>query len=291
MYKNRIYACFLGIVVAATAFPTAILSSAKRKHHSESKSSPSFHKEVLIEGKRNYTCSAGIRFNKFYVDDPLIYTINNIPAEILILNSKTGKILERIQTKLAIPDDLDIGPDTACDQAGIKRGTIYYTSPYTVGGIGRIRPDGTQDVIVSSVPFTNGISFSPKGDRLYISQVFNPGMNGVFEVLNFDNPNATVPTTRTIVTNIDSFGGGLEGFCTGKSDGFIYGPLVYSGTCVKIDPDTGTVTNIPSDKGPQYAATHADLDSKGRLLVSDIMGRLIRINNLQTGQTDVLQIA
>src|SRR5579863_4599823 len=181
---------------------------------------------------------------------------------------------------MTTPDDVDIGPD----------GTVYVTTGGNNAGIGRFHPNGTSDIIVTGVSRTNGISFSPDGTRLYISQVFNvTGPNGVFEVLNFNDPNPLVPTVRTIVPNIDSLGGGLEGFVTGANDGFIYGPLLYSGYCVKIDPDgvyPGNVTPIPSDKGPFYGTSHTSFDSKGRLYVSDIMGRLVRINNLTTGESE-----
>ena len=139
---------------------------------------------------------------------------------------------------------------------------------------------------MTALPFTNGVSFSQDGTRLFISQVFNPGTNGVFEVLNFNNPNPAVPTLRTIVPNIDSFGGGFEGFVTSQ-DGFLYGPLWYTGTVVKIDPNSGAVTTIPT-KEVLYGGTHTAIDSKGRIYAASAMGKVIRINNLETGESEVL---
>ena len=97
------------------------------------------HKKVIVKGAENFTYVAGIRFDKFHVNDRLLYAIDQANASIVIFDAKTGRILERIVTEFAIPDDLDIGPDTGTDPAGIVRGTIYYTLPF-VGGIGRIYP-------------------------------------------------------------------------------------------------------------------------------------------------------
>lgn len=262
-------------------------------------------KRVLVKGAEDFYFPSAVAFDRFHPNDRVMYVTDEVGGDIVIMDPvKKGTIKERIATMTGANDDLVIGPDTAMDPAGVMRGTIYYTIVSATGGIGRIHPDGSQDVILQGMlPFSNGISFNETGTRLFVSQVFNIPTNGVFEVLNFDDPNPLVPTLSTIVADItdgapnhDSFGGGLQGFTV--KGGFIYGPLWYTGTVVKIDTNSPfTVITVPSYDalGNQiilYAADCTDFDSLGRLVVIDAFGKIIRINNLNSApgvpNTDVV---
>ncbi len=256
-------------------------------------------KQVLVKPAETFNWAAGPSFDKFRVNDNIVYVGDLINGQVLILNRKTGDVIEKIDTIAGSDVSVDaiaIGPDTAVDLAGVERGTIYYTVISPAGGIGRIFPDGSQDIVLNSGPyqvgFTNGIAFSPDGTRLFVSQINNPVPfgNAVYEIFNFADPNPNA-VTSAIIPGTDNleFGGSLENFTTRNESGqlYIYGPRFFTGDVVKINADTGVFTIVPSDKYPIYGPSSCEFDSQGRLWVSSFFGNIYRINNLITGKTEL----
>ena len=129
-------------------------------------------------------------------------------------------------------------------------------------------PNGAIRKVVENRKGVNAISFSRDRKRLFFSLVFYG--DALYELyLDGSRP------PRLIADNI----GGLNAFQVGD-DGMIYGPLMFGGRVVRIDPDTGETTTISSDfQGPGALK----LDFKGNAYVLD--GATLKRLDLASGAT------
>ena len=195
--------------------------------------------------------------------------------EIIVMNSQTGKILNRLGPNVGVttPDDLAFGPD----------GSLYWTDIFT-GFVKRRTPEGvvTEQFVA---PGVNPITFSEDG-RLIVGLCFLG--DGLYEL----DPNLVdAPRPIIISTPENPFPlGFLNAFDFG-ADGMLYGPIFAGDILVKVDinrpgpPSTspytdGTVTVVSAGFTVPVAAK---FDSKGVLHVLDQSGGVFKVNT-ETGE-------
>lgn len=193
-----------------------------------------------------------------------LYVASVIGREIVVLDSETGKIRDRLGPESGVegPDDLAFGPD----------GNLYWTSILT-GEVGRRTPDGTvtrQHV----APGVNPITVSDDG-RVFVALCFLG--DAIYEL----DPELVEPP-RLIVEGVGD-GCGSNGMDWGP-DGFLYGPRWFHGTVVRTDVDTGAATVVATGFGTPAAVK---FDSRGRLHVADAgSGEIVRVN-VETGEKEI----
>ncbi|MCP4289438.1 MAG: hypothetical protein GY792_34295 [Gammaproteobacteria bacterium] len=212
--------------------------------------------KVLVQGAPLHGTN-GVMFDS---DDRLyIASING--NEIVVMDSDTGKILERLGPDKGViaPDDLAFGPD----------GSLYWTS-LPIGEVGRLSPDGVKSgqKVARGV---NPITFSDNG-RLFVALDFLG--DALYEL----DPDFVDPP-RLIAENL----GWLNGMDWGP-DGFLYGPIWSKGQVVRVNVDAGTITTVADGLGVPAAVK---FDSQSRLHVLDQRGEVWRVNT-ETGNKEVV---
>jgi sugar lactone lactonase YvrE len=176
-----------------------------------------------------------------------------VSGQILSIDRYTGAVRQIVGPPRGIADDLAIGPD----------GTIVW-STMPLGIVHARRPDGRVEELTRNLPYANGLYFGPSG-RLYVSQV-SPDKGSLWEL---DLTNSKPP--RVVVPDLM----GLNGFEITR-DNILYGPLMYSGQVIRIELDSGTVTEVAAGF-PRPTAVN--LDSRGLLYVVDYLtGDVTRID-------------
>jgi sugar lactone lactonase YvrE len=193
--------------------------------------------KVLVRGAPIHGTN-GMAFD----DQGKLYVASAIGREILVMDPKTGKILDRFgpESEVDGPDDVAFGPD----------GSLYWTDILS-GEVGRRTPDGvvTKQFVA---PFVNPIAFSDDG-RLFVAQAFIG--DGLFEV----DPNLVdAPVLILGEGNPDLH---LNGMDFGP-DGKLYAPRQQLTQIVRIDVDTAEVEVLTD----QFEGA-CKFDSLGRLHV------------------------
>ena len=174
-------------------------------------------------------------------------------GQILRVDRTTGTVEQLVGPPRGIADDLAIGPD----------GTLVW-STMPMGIVHVRRPDGTIEELARNLPFANALYFGPDG-KLYVSQV-TPDKGNLWEL----DP-AGIKPPRVVVPDLP----GLNGFEITR-DNLLYGPLMHTGQIVRIDLNTGAVTEVAAGF-PRPVAVN--LDSKGLLYVVDYLtGDITRID-------------
>ena len=194
--------------------------------------------------------------------DGYLYIGSVVSRQIVIMNPRTGAVVDRLGRELGIetPDDVAFGPD----------GSLYWTSIFT-GEVGRLRPDGTSSTIAQLPPGANPIAFDALG-RLFV------GLAAFGDALYELDPEG-VDAPRLILDQP----GGLNGFAFGP-DGLLYSPLTAAQAVVRIDVDAATVETVATGFPDPVAV---DFDSLGRLHVADsATGEIGRIDPV-TGDVEV----
>ena len=195
--------------------------------------------------------------------DNTLYHPQMISREILRLNPETGQVLERIQDNVNLVNDVVVAPD----------GTLYWT--VLVMGTLYQRPAGGGPTVELFPPFSfpsaNGIAMSDDGKRLFFSQCFNIGHNGVFQY--------TIETKETVQI------GANDWFCAGNSLAYhneaLYGTLFFGGKVFKMDISAGDLANpVLSDVTTVLPFPGGlGFDSTGRLhAVDGVTGDLYRVD-------------
>ena len=195
-----------------------------------------------------------------------LYIASVSGEEIVVMNQKSGKILERIPA--SGPDDLTFGPD----------GSLYYTSIMT-GFVFRIKPDGTTTSQYVA-PGVNPITFSADG-RLFVACDFLG--DGLYEL----DPQLVDPPVQIAGAPLTPFLGWLNGMDFGP-DGLLYAPVWLFQKVVSIDVDDFTypMTTVCDDAFGITAAVK--FDSQGRLHVADQMkGEISRVD-IESGVKEVI---
>lgn len=180
-----------------------------------------------------------------------------IGQTISTIDVTTGAVSTLIGAPTGMADDLDFAPD----------GTLAYTA-FLEGAVRARGADGTIRDLATGLPGINSIAFRADG-RLFASQVFLG--DALYEI----DPAGVAPP-RLVLQNI----GGLNGFDFGP-DGKLYGPLWFLGKVVKIDVDTGEMTDVATGFTVPAAV---NFDSQGHLFAIDTaIGEVVQID-VATGQ-------
>lgn len=219
--------------------------------------------KVLVQGAA-IDGANGIMFD----DNDMLYIASAAGREILVMDPKSGGIVDRLGTDLGIdtPDDLTFGPD----------GSLYWTAIMT-GEVGRLKDGVVTTQFVA--PGVNPITFSDDG-RLFVALDFMG--DGLYEL----DPDLVAPPTPIIeATPSNPYPlGFLNGMDWGP-DGYLYGPLWLPGLVVRIDVDTASVEVVAGGFSNPGAVK---FDSEGNLYVVDPMAGEISCVDILTGDKDVI---
>lgn len=210
----------------------------------------------LVPGGSPFHGVHGLRFDR----NGDLYAVSVIGQSIFKVDIATGDIELVIGPPEGMADDIAIGADGTLVWTAIEDGIVYARSP-----------EGPVRRLVENRRGVNAVSFSPDGERLFVTLVFYGDA-----LLELDMSGRTAP--RVIAEDI----GGLNAFQVGD-DGMIYGPLLFAGRVVRIDPDTGDISTI-SDEFESPGALK--LDSQAAAFVLDEQ-RVKRVE-LDTGRTTVV---
>jgi sugar lactone lactonase YvrE len=249
---KRLLLAIVVLLLAMSALPASATASEPRE-------------PVLVRGAALHGAN-GVMFDRH----DRLYIASVAGREIVVMDPETGAILDRLGPDQGVegPDDLTFGPD----------GALYWTSFFT-GVVGRRAPDGTVSTVAQLPPGVGAITFSDDG-RLFVAASFPQVADALYEI---DPDGANLP--RLIAEGL----GGLNAMDWG-SDGFLYGPLEFSGRVVRINVDTGAIATVAGGFGKPTAAK---FDSHGRLYVVDqlsvdqLHGEVARVDTA-TGTTTVI---
>lgn len=191
--------------------------------------------------------------NGLAIDDQgKLYIASVIGREILVMDPKTGKILNRYGPESGVegPDDVAFGPD----------GSLYWTDILS-GEVGRRSPDGVvKKQFVAE--FVNPITFSDDG-RLFVAQAFLG--DGLYEV----DPNLETAPILILGTGNPAFHLNAMDF---GPDGKLYAPRQQLNQIVRIDVDKAEVEVLTD----QFQGA-CKFDSQGRLHIG-VDDRVLRFD-------------
>jgi len=203
--------------------------------------------DVLVPGSAMHGVH-GLAFDK----DDVLYGASLAGYSIYQIDTATGEVTTKVGPPLGSADDVAVAPD----------GTIAWTAG-AFSAVHALTPEGEFKVLATDLPAVNSINYSPDG-RLFVTRVF--GGDALYEI----DP-AGVEKPRLIAKNL----GGLNGFEV-TADDQLYGPLFLKGKLVRVDVNSGEVTQIQEGFAMPAAV---NLDSQGRLFVVDFKdGTVSRID-------------
>lgn len=164
--------------------------------------------------------------------------------EIVVLDRKTGAVLERIGLDQGVngPDDIAFDPT----------GRIYWIEPFT-GVVARLSAAGRAETVAELPPLPTGIAFRADGRLVVGTKEMNDALWEVYP----DEPREPRLIAREF-GNLNSFEFG--------ADGLLYSPRLRPGSVVSIDIDSGAVTTIAGGLPNPYCVR---FDSGGALYVLD----------------------
>ena len=184
--------------------------------------------------------------------DGALYACSITGHSIYRIDRRSSEVTTHVGTPDGVCDDLAFAPD----------GTLAWTAIDTV----RARtPAGQIKTLATGMPGLNSINYSKDG-RLFVTRIF--GGDGLYEI---DLAGGQPP--RAVVEKV----GGLNGFEI--KDGFLYGPLFFRSKVVKVDIESGAMTDVAAGF-MQPAAVN--FDPQGRLIVLDYtVGEVMRLEGEQ----------
>ena len=193
----------------------------------------------------------GVHGLTFDADDNL-YVGSVIGQTIYRVDTTTGEAEIFVGPPEGMADDLEFGPD----------GTLVWTSLLT-GKVHARSPDGSIRVLAEDLPGINSVAFDNDG-RLFVTQVL--WGDALWEL----DPQGEREPRRVIADQ-----GHLNGFDFSRR-GELYGPLLYKGTVVRVDVDSGELATVASGFRIPVAV---NLDSRDNLYVPDTaLGRIVRVD-------------
>ena len=214
--------------------------------------------EPLVTGGSPFHGVHGLRFD----DADRLHAVSVIGQSVFRVDTATGAVETVVGPREGMADDLAFHPDGTMVWTAIEDGIVYARSP---GGPVRRLMEGQKGV--------NAVSFSPDGERLFVTLVFYG--DALYEL---DLDGAEAP--RLVAEGL----GGLNAFEV-ADDGMIYGPLVFAGQVVRVDPDSGAVEVI-TDAVDDVGALKLAGDGTAYVLDNGA-GALLRVD-LATGETAVV---
>lgn len=173
--------------------------------------------------------------------------------EIVVMNPKNGKILDRFGPEVGVesPDDITFGPLGSAYQDD-----IFWTSLFT-GEVGRLSPQGVKTTVGQLFPGVNPITFSDD-NRLFVAHDFF-GYAGLYEIdpEGIDHPTLLDPNFYN-----------LNGFDFGP-DGLLYGPI-FQERILRIDVDSGPPPLWSEDIINPFASAAVKFNSEDRLFALNV---------------------
>lgn len=235
-----------GLALAATLVLTACGAPGR----------PDYRLQAVVPQGSAFHGVHGLRFD----DDGTLYAASVIGQSIFAVDVDSGAVELFVGPREGMADDIAIAADGTFVWSAIEDGILYARAP---GGEVRRVLEGYKGV--------NAVSFGPDGKRLFFTLVFYG--DALYEA------DLAGGEPRLIAEDI----GGLNAFGV-ADDGMIYGPLVFGGRVVRVDPDTGSVATV-SDAFTSPGALK--LAGDGTAFVLDDGAEIKRVN-LATGETTLV---
>jgi sugar lactone lactonase YvrE len=220
----------------------------------ESPSLTEYSLEAVVPAGSPFHGVHGLRFD----DDDTLYAASVIGQSLFTVDVDTGAVETFVGPPEGMADDIAIAADGTMVWTAIEDGILYMRSP-----------DGEVTRRLEDYKGVNAVSFDPAGERLFLTLVFYG--DALYEV---DLHSAAPPRL------ISEDHGGLNAFEV-ADDGMIYGPLVFGGAVVRIDPETGAMTTVSDDFVSPGALK---LETADTALVLDDGAEIKRVR-LSTGET------
>jgi len=195
----------------------------------------------------------------------------------LLAGSVVGNAIWQVDRQSGAASILVGGPEGQADDIAVgPKGELAWTN-YLMGMLRYRESDSApMRVLAKDLPGLNSLDFDRRSGKLYASQVFLGDALWEIDVAGIRPP-------RLIAKDL----GGFNGFEVGP-DGFLYGPLWFKNSVVKIDPANGAVTVINNQFKTPAAA---NLDGKGNLYVVDTAtGELARVDLASGRKTIAAQL-
>jgi sugar lactone lactonase YvrE len=223
-------------------------------------------KDVLVRGVPIVGAANGIYFDQ--ADD--LWVASAFGQAIRKIDPETGEILEQLGLAdwVVFPDDLTFD----------AYGTLYWTDPGVGAVFGRV-PGGPTFPVALGFLSANPITISDDG-RLFFAQCFDtgPAGNGVYEA----DPFGSLATSAIRTGDLGCASNGMDWW-----DGDLYSPRWYEGRVVKVDINTGDLTDVTTGWG---VPTAIKFNSQGELFaVNQGNGELVKIDRA-TGDREVLAV-
>jgi sugar lactone lactonase YvrE len=214
---------------------------------------PTYRLERLVGPGSAFHGVHGLRFDS----DDNLYATSVIGQSIFRVDTATGAVERIVGPPEGMADDLAFAADGTMVWTAIEDGIVYAKAP-----------NGPIRRLLENRRGVNAVSFSPDGRRLFVSLVFYG--DALYEL---DLAGGAPP--RLIAEGM----GGLNAFQV-ADDGLIYGPLLFAGRVVRIDPATGAISTVSADFERPGALK---LDFRGSAYVLD--GNQLKRVELASGAT------
>ncbi len=201
----------------------------------------SYDQPQLITRGNGMRAIHGLAFSDDYPNEVLAGSV--VGSQLHAVDRRTGKNRIIIDAPEGMSDDIEVGPD----------GSMYWTAFRTGIVYGRSSPNSEVQVLATGLPGINSLALHPDG-RLFATQVFLD--DTLYEI---DRTGQTPP--RLVMRDM----GGLNGFDFSR-DGLLYGPLWFRGSVVKVNVDTGEITDVATGFS---IPSSVNFSADGRLFATD----------------------
>lgn len=218
---------------------------------------PEYRLEAVVPAGSPFHGVHGLRFDP----DDNLYAASVIGQSLFKVDVDSGGVETFVGPPQGMADDIAIAADGTFVWTAIEDGIVYARAP-----------NGDVRKLLEGYKGVNAVAFAPDGRRLFLTLVFYG--DALYEA---DLYGGAPP--RLIAEGI----GGLNAFEV-AGDGMIYGPLVFGGRVVRIDPQIGAVATVSDDFVSPGALK---LESGGTALVLDDGAEIKRVD-LATGATSLL---
>jgi sugar lactone lactonase YvrE len=212
---------------------------------------------VLVEGAPLVGGANGMAFDA----DQKLHIANVFGQTLSRIDPETGEILQQLGPAdlVLFPDDVAVGAD----------GSLYWTD-VAVGTLFRRLPGGPSFPLAPFLAFegANPLTLSDDG-RLFFAQCYvaPPETVGIFEV----DPDGSQATSDIRTGDFGCASNGMDWW-----DGALYSPRVFEGRVVRVDIDTGALTDVTVGWG---VPTGVAFNSLGELhAVNQGNGEVVRID-------------
>jgi sugar lactone lactonase YvrE len=191
----------------------------------------------------------GIAFNK----DDQLFAGSVIGQTIYRVQVDSGEVEPSINPPNGMADDIAFADDGTMAWTAFLLGKVYIRR-------------GNKTVEVTGLSGPSSLAFNKEG-RLFVSEVFLGDALYEVDLKNFDKPDFKTVQKGDLRKVAEKLGG-LNGFEINRDDGFLYGPLWFKGSVVKIDVNTGA-SSVVASGFVTPAAANLDPQNRDNLFVVD----------------------